>query len=56
LRYGRREPTIDAVWQELEQYGAQAAIVRFHGGAGKPGVIAAVTLGCGSSQGTVGSD
>jgi hypothetical protein len=44
LRYGRREPTIDAVWQELEQYGAQAAIVRFHGGAGKPGGIAAVTL------------
>jgi hypothetical protein len=44
LRYGRREPTIDAVWQELEQYGARAAIVRFHGGAGKPGGIAAVTL------------
>jgi predicted nucleic acid-binding Zn ribbon protein len=44
LRYGRREPTVDAVWRELEQWGAAAAIVRFHGGAGKPGVIAAVTL------------
>ena len=37
LHYGRRELTVDAVWQELEQYGARAAIVRFHGGAGKPG-------------------
>ena len=44
LRYGRRELMVDAVWQELERWGAAAAIVRFHGGAGTPGVIAAVTL------------
>jgi hypothetical protein len=44
LPYGRREPTVDAVWDELEQWGARIAIVRFHGGAGKPGVIDAVTL------------
>jgi hypothetical protein len=37
-------PTTDTVWDELEQHGAPAAIVRFHGGAGKPGEIAAVTL------------
>jgi hypothetical protein len=44
LHYGRRELTIDGVWQELEQKGAAVAFVRFHGGGGKPGVIATVTL------------
>jgi hypothetical protein len=44
LRHGRREPRIDTIWQQLERSGARAAVVRFHGGGGKPGVIAAVTL------------
>ncbi len=44
LRYGRGEPTTDSVWQELEQWGATIAIVRFSGGSGKPGSIAAVTI------------
>jgi hypothetical protein len=44
LHYGRREPTTDSVWQELEQCGAAIAIVRFSGGSGKPGSITAVTI------------
>ena len=44
LRYGRREPTTEWVWEELERWQAAIAIVRFSGGSGKPGSIAAVTL------------
>jgi hypothetical protein len=44
LRYGRREPTTDSVWEELEQWGATIAIVRFSGSSGKSGSLAAVTL------------
>ena len=44
LRYARREPTTDSVWQELEQWGAAIAVVRFSGGSGEPGSIAAVTI------------
>jgi hypothetical protein len=44
LRYSRREPTTDSVWEELEQWGATVATVRFSGGSGKPGNIAAVTI------------
>jgi hypothetical protein len=34
----------EQVWQELEQWGACRALVRFSGGGGSPGSIAAVTL------------
>jgi predicted nucleic acid-binding Zn ribbon protein len=44
LRYGRCEPTIDSVWQELERWGAAIAVVRFSGGSGRPGSLAAVTV------------
>jgi hypothetical protein len=45
LSYGRRELFADEdVWQELERWGACAALVRFSGGGGTPGSIAAVTL------------
>jgi hypothetical protein len=45
LNYGRRELFADEdVWQELERWGASAALVRFSGGGGSPGSIAAVTL------------
>jgi hypothetical protein len=32
------------VWEELEQWGASVALVRFSGGSGNPGSISAVTL------------
>jgi hypothetical protein len=32
------------VWRELERWGATVALVRFSGGGGRPGSIAAVTL------------
>ncbi len=45
LNYGRRELFADEdVWRELEGWGASAALVRFSGGGGRPGSIAAVTL------------
>jgi endogenous inhibitor of DNA gyrase (YacG/DUF329 family) len=45
LSYGRRELFADEdVWQELERCGASVALVRFSGGGGTPGSIAAVTL------------
>ena len=45
LSYGRRELFADEdVWQELERWGASAALVRFSGGGGHAGSIAAVTL------------
>jgi hypothetical protein len=45
LSYGRRELCADEdVWQELERWGATVALVRFSGGGGHPGSIAAVTL------------
>ena len=45
LNYGRRELFADEdVWQELERWGATVALVRFSGGGGSPGSIAAVTL------------
>jgi hypothetical protein len=45
LSYGRRELFADEdVWQELKRWGATAALVRFSGGGGHPGSIAAVTL------------
>ena len=45
LNYGRRELFAEEdVWQELERWGASAALVRFSGGGGRPGSIAAVTL------------
>jgi hypothetical protein len=45
LSYGRRELFADQdVWQELERWGAAVALVRFSGGGGRPGSIAAVTL------------
>src|SRR5450755_4940124 len=45
LSYGRRELFADEdVWQELERCGATVALVRFSGGGGRPGSIAAVTL------------
>ena len=45
LSYGRRELFADEdVWQELERWGASAALVRFSGGGGSLGSIAAVTL------------
>jgi hypothetical protein len=34
----------EQVWRELEQWGACRALVRFSGGGGSPGSIAAVTL------------
>jgi hypothetical protein len=45
LNYGRRELFADEdMWQELERWGATVALVRFSGGGGSPGSIAAVTL------------
>jgi hypothetical protein len=45
LARARRELLGDEqVWQELEQWGACRALVRFSGGGGSPGSIAAVTL------------
>jgi hypothetical protein len=45
LNYGRRELFADEdVWQELERWGTSAALVRFSGGGGSLGSIAAVTL------------
>ena len=45
LRYGRGELFAEEdVWQELERWGASAALVRFSGGGGSLGSIAAVTL------------
>ena len=45
LSYGRRELFADEdVWQELARWGASAALVRFSGGGGHPGSVAAVTL------------
>ena len=45
LNYGHRELFADEdVWQELEGWGASVALVRFSGGGGTPGSIAAVTL------------
>ena len=45
LSYGRRELFADEdVWQELARWGASAALVRFSGGGGHAGSIAAVTL------------
>ena len=44
LRYGRHEPKTGSIWEELEHWGATVAIVRFSGGSGKPGTIAAITL------------
>jgi len=41
----RRELLADEqVWEELEQWGASVALVRFSGGGGNPGSISAVTL------------
>ena len=45
LSYGRRELFAEEdVWRELERWGATVALVRFSGGGGHPGSIAAVTL------------
>ena len=45
LSYGRRELFAEEdVWRELERCGATVALVRFSGGGGRPGSIAAVTL------------
>src|SRR5450631_4866997 len=45
LSYGRRELFAEEdVWRELERWGATVALVRFSGGGGRPGSIAAVTL------------
>ena len=45
LQRARRELLGDEqVWQELERWGACRALVRFSGGGGSPGSIAAVTL------------
>jgi hypothetical protein len=45
LNYGHRELFADEdVWQELEGWGASVALVRFSGGGGTPGSVAAVTL------------
>ena len=45
LQGGRRELLVDdQVWEELERWEAAAALVRFSGGAGSQGSIAAVTL------------
>jgi hypothetical protein len=45
LSPGRRELLADEqVWEELKQWGASVALVRFSGGAGNPGSISAVTL------------
>ena len=45
LQGGRRELLADdQVWEELERWEAAAALVRFSGGGGNQGVIAAVTL------------
>ena len=45
LAPGRRELFADErVWEELERWGATAALVRFSGGGGDQGGIAAVTL------------
>ncbi len=45
LSYGRRELFADEdVWQELERWSASVALVRFSGGGGGSGSIAAVTL------------
>ena len=44
LSYGRELFADEDVWQELERWGATVALVRFSGGGGHPGSIAAVTL------------
>ncbi len=45
LSYGRRELSADEdVWRELERWGASVALVRFSGGGGHPGSVAAVSL------------
>jgi hypothetical protein len=44
LRYGRHELAGEEVWEELQQHGAAAAIVRFYGGGGQPGSLGATTL------------
>jgi endogenous inhibitor of DNA gyrase (YacG/DUF329 family) len=45
LSYGRGELFADEdVWRELERWGASVALVRFSGGGGRPGSVAAVTL------------
>ncbi len=41
---GRRELHAEGVWQELERWGAAAALVRFSGGGGRAGTVGAVTL------------
>jgi hypothetical protein len=57
LSYGRRELFADEdVWRELERWGATVALVRFSGGGGRPGSIAAVTLEDGEERaGSVGA-
>jgi hypothetical protein len=45
LRLARRELLVgEQVWQEIERWGADVALVRFSGGGGNPGSIGAVTL------------